>query len=143
MSGYRYGGGHNPHDSRRYMDWLARAKTDIDTMSLLIEHGGDPATAIFHGHQAMEKSFKGYLLFAARQHADGHNLTWLCRQALKIDGAFAMFLPDCARMSRSYIETRYPTDLPLRIDVRQPDAVMSVAQKLYGHIISRVTPELT
>ena len=140
MSAYRHAGGQGPQDSRRYMDWLERARADLAAMSLLAEHGGDTALAVFHGHQAMEKAFKAYLLFAARQHADGHNLMWLCRQALKLDGAFAMFLPDCAGMSRYYIETRYPTDLPVTIDNKQSDAVRDAAQRLYRMIAGRVMP---
>ena len=127
-----------PHDSRRYVDWLERAHADLKASRLLFENSGDRLLAVFHAHQTMEKSFKAFLLYAARQHADGHNLMYLCRQALRLDGGFAMYLPDCARMGHYYIETRYPTDLPLPVTEETTKGVLAVAEKLYRHVCSVV-----
>lgn len=127
-----------PHDSRRYIDWLERAHADLQACRILLGNGGDRQLAVFHAHQTIEKSFKAFLLFAARQHADGHNLTYLCRQALRLDGGFAMYLPDCARMGHYYIETRYPTDLPAHIPEDVANGVLKVAEKLYLYVSSVV-----
>ena len=127
-----------PHDSRRHIDWLERAHADLKACGILLGGGGDRQVAVFHAHQAIEKSFKAFLLFAARQHVDGHNLTYLCRQALRLDGGFAMYLPDCARMGHYYIETRYPTDMPVKMSDEIANGVLSVAEKLYNHVCSVV-----
>ena len=132
-----------PHDSRRYLDWMERAHADLQTARLLMKHGGDSPLAVFHAHQTCEKCFKAFLLFAARQHADGHNLTYLCRQALRLDGGFSMYLPDCAKMSRFYIETRYPTDLPVVITEETAKGALKVAEKLYRYVNAAVTTEIT
>jgi HEPN domain-containing protein len=123
-----------PHDSRRHVDWLERAHADLHACKLLLANNGDRLLAVFHAHQTIEKSLKAFMLFAARQHIDGHNLMYLCRQALRLDGSFAMYLPDCAKMGRYYIETRYPTDLPVTIDEETANGVLKVAEKLYRHV---------
>ena len=131
-----------PQDSRRYFDWIERAHADLQAARLLMNFGGDRRLAVFHAHQTCEKCFKAFLLFAARQHADGHNLTYLCRQALRLDGGLAPYLPDCAKMSRFYIETRYPTDLPASVSDETAKGAIRVAEKLYRHINSIVTTEV-
>ncbi len=128
----------NNHDSRRYRDWLERAGADLSAMRLLLQHGGDLPLAVFHGHQAVEKAFKAYLLFVSRQHVDGHNLIWLCRQALKQDGAFALFLPYCARMNHFYIESRYPTDFPLEVSELLAKEILLTAEKLVRKVSQSV-----
>lgn len=131
-----------PHDSRRYFDWLERAHADLKTAQLIFHEGGDRPLAAFHAHQTCEKAFKAFLLYAARQHVDGHNLTYLCRQALRLDGGFAMYLPDCARMGHLYIESRYPTDLPVLVSDEMAKGVIAVAEKLYRQVCAIVRSDV-
>jgi HEPN domain-containing protein len=121
---------------------MERAHADLNAAQLLLKHGGDKLLVVFHAHQTCEKSFKAFLLFSARLHVDGHNLTYLCRQALRLDGAFSLYLPDCAKMSRFYIETRYPTDLPFTISDETAEGAVKVAEKLYRYINASVTSDI-
>ena len=68
-------------DSCFYYKWLDKALCDLQAARLLLTYGGDHYNIAFHCQQAIEKALKGYLLFRTGRHFDGHNLTYLCRQA--------------------------------------------------------------
>ena len=104
-------------DSCFYYKWLDKALCDLQAARLLLTYGGDHYNIAFHCQQAIEKALKGYLLFRTGRHFDGHNLTYLCRQAIQLDSkAFSEYLDESAALNDLYIETRYPTDLPFEID---------------------------
>ena len=113
MSRRRKGGS----DSLFYYKWLDKALCDLQCARLLLTYGGDAYNIAFHCQQAIEKALKGYLLYRTGKHFDGHNLTYLCRQAIRLDPeAFSEYLDESAALNDLYIETRYPTDLPFEID---------------------------
>ncbi len=62
----------------------------------------------FHCQQAIEKALKSYILLKSGLLVDGHNLTWLCKQAMRYDPKFSDWLDESAALNRCYIETRYP-----------------------------------
>ena len=90
-------------DSRLYFDWLEIAAQDLLAAQLLTEAGQCLEVAAFHCQQGMEKAFKAYLIYTGSGLPDGHNLTWLCRQALRCHPGFERFREDCADMNRLYI----------------------------------------
>ena len=103
-------------DSCFYYKWLDKALCDLQAARLLLTYGGDHYNIAFHCQQAIEKALKGYLLFRTGRHFDGHNLTYLCRQAIQLDSkAFSEYLDESAALNDLYIETRYPTDLPFEL----------------------------
>lgn len=127
------------HDSRRYFDWLDKAAQDIRSARILIEHGEDTNhTAAFHCQQCIEKALKAYLLFKNKAHLDGHNLTYLCRQAVYIDNYFTDWLDESAVLNRYYIETRYPSDKPMIIGDAQLGRIYNMALKMYGFIYREI-----
>jgi HEPN domain-containing protein len=81
-------------------------------MKNLIEDERLYPVAAFHCQQCIEKALKGYLLYKRHRLYDGHNLTWLCKQASQIDEHFGKWIGRSARLNRYYIETRYPADIP-------------------------------
>ena len=102
-------------DSHFYYKWLDKALCDLQCARLLLTYGGDAYNIAFHCQQAIEKALKGYLLYRTGRHFDGHNLTYLCRQAIRLDpDGFSEYLDESAALNDLYIETRYPTDLHLR-----------------------------
>lgn len=103
-------------DSKHYYDWLYKAHIDLLSAALLMENEHCRPSAAFHCQQCAEKALKAYLLYTAGRLVDGHNLTWLCRQAVKLNSGFSQWLDECSHLNRYYIETRYPADIPLRID---------------------------
>ena len=72
-------------DSHFYYKWLDKALCDLQCARLLLTYGGDNYNIAFHCQQAIEKALKGYLLYRTGRHFDGHNLTYLCRQAIQQD----------------------------------------------------------
>lgn len=121
-------------DSRYYYKWLEKALSDLQSARILLTWSGDPMAVAFHCQQAIEKALKGYLLFRIGRHFDGHNLTFLCRQAAQCDPHFSEYLPQSAALNNYYIETRYPTDLPFTITEAQIHNVMTMAEDMFNVI---------
>ena len=91
-------------------------------------------TAAFHCQQCIEKALKGYLLYKSRKLLDGHNLTWLCKQAAMMDNSFIQWIDESAVLNRYYIETRYPADIPLEIDKDTMDSLMKMCGEMMDFI---------
>ena len=125
-------------DSRRYFDWLERACEDLRAAQMLVESEDTLNAAAFHCQQCIEKALKGYLLFRTPSHVDGHNLTWLCRQAVLQDKRFIAWLDESAALNRYYIETRYPADAPAELDQETVRRVCGMAQAMYQFICDEV-----
>lgn len=125
-------------DSRRYFDWLERANEDIEAAGKLLDSGDTLNASAFHCQQCIEKALKGYLLFKTHQHVDGHNLTWLCRQAINSDRRFTQWLDESVILNRYYIETRYPADLPLNLTSSSVNHAYDMARAMYRFICGEV-----
>ena len=122
-------------DSCFYYKWLDKALCDLQAARLLLTYGGDHYNIAFHCQQAIEKALKGYLLFRTGRHFDGHNLTYLCRQAIQLDSkAFSEYLDESAALNDLYIETRYPTDLPFEIDELEVRRYLDMAERMFAAI---------
>ena len=121
-------------DSLRYKDWYEKAAHDLRGAQILMEYDGGNDLVAFHCQQAIEKALKGYLLFKMGRHFDGHNLTFLCRQAAIADERFSRYLGESAALNNYYIETRYPTDLPFEITEAQIHNILIMAEDLFNVI---------
>ena len=126
-------------DSRRYYDWLERANEDLKAAELLYDNESTFNAASFHCQQCIEKALKGYILYKTKAHVDGHNLTWLCRQAIKSDRRFLEWLDESAVLNRFYIETRYPSDTPLNFDRATVVKAYNMARAMYRFICDEVS----
>ena len=123
------------NDSRRYYDWLEHSSQDLIAAKILSEDDRCYRLSAFHCQQAIEKALKGYLLFRTGRHFDGHNLTYLCRQAIQLDSkAFSEYLDESAALNDLYIETRYPTDLPFEIDELEVRRYLDMAERMFAAI---------
>ncbi len=85
MADYRR---HNTTDSRRYYDWLDRAAEDMMATEKLADDEFCYNACAFHCQQTIEKALKAYILLKTDRLLDGHNLTWLCKQAARYDDHF-------------------------------------------------------
>jgi len=128
----------NPSDSRRYYDWLDRAEEDMYAASVLMKEDNCYLTCAFHCQQAIEKALKAYVLFKSTRLLDGHNLTWLCRQAIRYDKKFIQWLDESASLNRCYIETRYPTDIPFEFGYEQMISAYNMAREMYAFICEEI-----
>jgi HEPN domain-containing protein len=126
------------HDSKKYFDWLDKAKDDLKAAELLFSSDETLDIAAFHCQQCIEKALKGYLLYVTHINVDGHNLTYLCRQAIRLDTHFTQWLEDSTVLNRFYIETRYPADIPLELEKSYVKNVYNMAESMYNFICSEV-----
>ena len=121
-------------DSKHYYKWLSKAASDMRSAGILRAYGGDAEAVAFHCQQTIEKALKGYLLYKTGRHYDGHNLTFLCRQAARLDKRFYDYLDESALLNHYYIESRYPTDLPFVIDKKEIDTIYGIAERMFSVI---------
>ena len=118
-------------DSRLFFDWLEIAARDLLAAKILLQEEQCLEIAGFHCQQCMEKTLKAFLIHATGFLVDGHNLTWLCRQAVKQQDCFKSFMEPMADMNRLYIETRYPSDRELHLSPQDVTGYYSTAEEMY------------
>jgi len=135
MSRHRY---QAATDSKRYYDWLDRAGEDLICAGILRKNDNCYKAAAFHCQQTIEKALKSYILLKSGELVDGHNLTWLCKRAVKYDSKFTGWLDESASLNRCYIETRYPADIPLELDYRAIMNYYRTARDMYRFICEEV-----
>ena len=121
-------------DSKRYYDWIYHAYQDMLAAKLLMSDNRLYGPAVFHCQQAMEKVIKGYLLYKTRKLFDGHNVTWLCKQAALLDESFRQWIGKTTLLNRLYIETRYPADIPLEIDGETMESLLRMSGEMMDFI---------
>lgn len=132
------GRSYRDNDSRRYFDWLFHANLDFLAAKNLIKDTRCYNSAAFHCQQCIEKALKGYLLFKKHKLYDGHNLTWLCKQAALCDQHFSQWIGQSSSLNRFYIETRYPADIPLDIDTDTIDHLMNSMTEMLEFITEQI-----
>lgn len=128
------GRGGKKGDSKRYYDWIYHAVIDRYAAEVICGDQRLYCAAAFHCQQCIEKALKGYLLFKSRKLLDGHNLTWLCKQAAMMDGGFTEYIDESVVLNRYYIETRYPADIPVEIDSATMDSLMEMSGRMLDFI---------
>ncbi len=121
-------------DSRKYDDWMDKAQQDFEAAEILLKFSDDYEMVAFHCQQCIEKALKGYLICKRGVGFDGHNLTFLCRQAMKHKQGFGKWMADSAMLNRYYIETRYPADIPLEISLEEIRRIFTMAEELFQFI---------
>ncbi len=125
-------------DSRLYFDWLESAARDLLAAQLLTEAGQCLKSPPSIVSREWKKALKAYLIHSGAGLPDGHNLTWLCRQALRRHPGFERFRESCADMNRLYIAARYPSDEPLTVEPEEAEGYCRAAGELYDFICDEV-----
>lgn len=125
-------------DSRKFFDWLEISARDLLAAQILIKEEQCYDIAGFHCQQCIEKSLKAYIIDRTGMLVDGHNLTWLCRQALKYNPVFGQWVEKTAQMNRLYIETRYPSDIDLMFDEEKILGIYETAREIYNFVCDQI-----
>lgn len=125
-------------DSKRYYDWLFHAYQDLLAARMLITDKRLFNPTVFHCQQAIEKSLKAFLLYKHRKLFDGHNLTWLCKQAALTDQSFTKWIGKSTLLNRFYIETRYPADIPEEIDRQLVEEILEATEDMMDFICDSI-----
>lgn len=125
-------------DSKRYYDWLFHAYQDLLAAKTLIEDHRLYEPTVFHCQQAIEKSLKAYMLYKTHRLFDGHNLTWLCKQAAMLDSGFTKWIGKSTLLNRFYIETRYPADIPTEIDRSLAEDILAATEEMTDFVCDTI-----
>jgi HEPN domain-containing protein len=136
------GRSYHDSDSRRYLDWMYYSYQDYESANVLLQQDSCYNCIAFHCQQCIEKSLKGYLLFKKHKLFDGHNLTWLCKQAMNCDEHFIQWLTQCTLLNKYYIETRYPADIPLEVDLKTVTSIIECTAELLDFITEQLRFDL-
>ena len=72
---------------------------------------------------------------------DGHNLTWLCRQAKKYDKGFHQWFDESADLNQCYVETRYPADIEREYTYKMVKNFYRMAKEMYQYIFAEIDRE--
>lgn len=118
-------------DSLRHHEWLEKAGRDLKSAKVLKLNDCGNDIVAFHCQQSIEKSLKGYLLKQKGQVVEGHSLIYLCKEASNYNTEFKKRLKDCAFVNQYYIETRYPSDIPLVVADDEANECISIADEVY------------
>ena len=121
-------------DSMRYNDWLDKAKADLSAAKILFEHKGHNSIVCFHCQQAIEKALKSFILKNNLQLIEGHSLVYLCKKSAGIDIKMKQYIKDCAFVNQFYLETRYPADVPLKVDDSDAQDCIDIAQSILEEV---------
>lgn len=97
--------------SNESLRWLAQAEADLDDARYLYD-GGRYNACCFFCQQAAEKAIKAYLYRQGAEHIYSHSVAELCREAGKLNQAFADIKVAIAPLDVYYIPARYPNGLP-------------------------------
>ena len=90
------------------VDWFRKADADVQTVEILLVHGGNMEVAAMHIQQAVEKYLKGYLLSTGWELDRIHDLPALLDEAVARNNAFEQFRVFCETVNAFYFEARYP-----------------------------------
>ncbi|NMB95209.1 MAG: HEPN domain-containing protein [Clostridiaceae bacterium] len=125
-------------DSLRYNEWLEKAGRDLKSAKVLKQNDCGNDVVAFHCQQAIEKSLKGYLLKQTGQVFEGHSLIYLCKESARYNSEFKRMIKDCAFVNQYYIETRYPSDIPLVVSDDEADECISIAEEIYKMVTEHI-----
>ena len=121
-------------DSKRYNDWFDMALKDFKSAEILYSNDADLGIVCFHCQQAIEKYFKGFIIYSQGVLQEGHSLIKLCRKASESNGGLNSFIKDCAFVNSFYIETRYPAEDTLIVTKEDAEECFSITKNIINYI---------
>ena len=114
-------------------EWFTKGDHDIESAQFLFESHKHTDIVGFLIQQAIEKYLKGYLIYHGWELKKIHDLQELVNEANKIDKSFQSFLDPCIKISKYYIDTRYP-GFPSEYSQEEIKKSLVVAQKIIKKI---------
>ena len=120
--------------------WLVKAQHDLGSAKRLAECP-DPYydTAIYHCQQAVEKSFKAFLVYNDIVFEKIHNLTVLIELCTEVDSDFQDYLEAAAILTPYATAYRYPNELfELEPDEFQIDEALQLTQEILEFVMKHL-----
>lgn len=91
--------------------------------------------------QCIEKVFKAFLLSTRKELLKTHSLTYLNKLCSDYDSDFEQYRDDCSEIEDYYIESRYPGDLPMGIDVHDVKKALKRAENILDFTTQKIFQE--
>jgi len=92
-------------------DWLLMAQIDIKSAEAALKDE-IYSTVCFHSQQAVEKSFKAFLLNFESEVIKTHDLLLLFQRSVKYESRLRKFKKNIGFLNKFYVPTRYPDAFP-------------------------------
>lgn len=81
------------------------------------------------------KAIEAFLLKSLGELIEGHSLMFLFKRASLFDINVKSFLKDCAYINQFYIETRYPSDIPMVMVKDEAEECIIITQSIFKYIM--------
>ncbi len=112
-------------------EWFQRGDHDIETAQLLYDAHGHTDAVAYHIQQAIEKYLKGYLILNGEKPPRTHDLGALLNLVSRFQpDLYTSFIELCEKVTRYYVEDRYPPGPPAAYDRSEIKADLDLAWQL-------------
>ena len=122
--------------------WLTKAKSDLDSARILIEHkSANYDTACFHCQQAAEKALKAFLVSRNVAFERVHVMTYLVDLCVAQNQAFNDLREKAELLSPYAVEIRYPGDA-LEVPREDAEEAYTAAVTLWEFVLKQLPADV-
>ncbi|MDP8205218.1 MAG: HEPN domain-containing protein [Candidatus Electryonea clarkiae] len=122
--------------------WFLKAKDDLKTAEITLKE--EPpllSTSVFHSQQAVEKAFKGFLVWHQVPFRKTHNLEEIGEQVISVEPELKYLIDETVYLTIYAWKYRYPDDI-FEPDKHETKEALNVAKKAFEVIISHLPREV-
>lgn len=118
--------------------WFNRAEKDIEDAEFLFKHKRNKENILFLIHQGVEKYLKGFLLYNGWKLEKTHDLVKLLQAAIRFYKRFEEYLDSLEKLTKRYIEVRYPFVFEREYSNKELNELLQVAKKITNIIKGKI-----
>jgi HEPN domain-containing protein len=122
--------------------WLRRARNDLDSAAILLEAPEPrPDSAVFHCQQAVEKSWKAFLVWHDVPFRKTHDLRELGESCVALDGSLRDIAEQAEQLTPFAWVFRYPGE-PEEPSLDEAQEALAAARRAYEAVLARLPEEV-
>ena len=126
-------------ESKQSAKWLNFAERDLKTASLNHKHDGFTDTTCYFCHQTAEKALKAFLISKGMfDFPHTHILPTLLALCIKFDKDFSDYQDEIKILDRYYIETKYPSDIPVDYPKKEAEQTIELAKEVFKFVKEKI-----
>lgn len=114
--------------------WLTKARADLGSAEILFREHGPTDTVCFLCQQAVEKYLKGFLILKKKKFGRIHDLAALLALCGEVDKEFLDWYEQAEKLTGYYIETRYPSDIPVSYSRQEAQEAIKIAKEMIAFV---------
>lgn len=118
--------------------WFEKGKREYSSAVLNLKFGGFTDTICFLCQQSAEKILKGFLVFNSIKFEKRHDLLYLLKLCKNKDKEFSELTDDCVRLTKYYIDTRYPVEPPVIYSRNEAEMAINSAERILEFIKKKI-----